>query len=416
MPVEQVPGFWDYLNQGIDQGIERSREDTKLKQQQNQANASLVGQLFGMGAVDDTALTGALKNAGMPAGVVIKSKAQRRKEALESGNIDALSDDEKRELGFQTGVEKKVEAAKGAEADFSTKRLDAMNRAASGEKLSDVEYQITGLSTPGDREMERLKQMDPFLGQVGDRYVAGAINLQPGSKIAPGQAASIAEKAYSDYVANRAQSGLGTLTPQEIEYTKSYFQRAAQNALIAQKKLDIAEFEAGSGRIAANQPRSGAGANPGIQWFKTLNTTVDILRKKQQDIIRDSPMVLKALQDPNLAKLPMVQGALQEYQEAGRQMEAYRQAQSMIADGQVPPNLNELLAGATQMTQPPKGAPGGVPAGATSDPISAASQRLASGQVKESDLQALVQQGRITQDQYMKIIQGAAALKKGGKP
>lgn len=417
MPVEQVPGFWDYLGKGVDQGIERQREDVKNKQQQDQFNATLAAQLFGAGALKSGALQGSIRQAGGSGTGVIASKAEKRKKALETpGAIDAMTDEQRADVGFQTRTEKKVDAAAGMTADFTAKRATAMLAFANGEKLDDVGAQLTGFSTKEDKELERLGKMDPFLDHVGERFVAGAINQNPNGKIASGQAKQIAEKAYADYVANRAQSGLGNLTPEETTYTRSYFDRATQNAIIAQTKLDIDSEDARSRRIHANAAGATAGQNQGMQWFKTLNTSVDILRKKQDDLLKANPAIAYAQANPNLAVSPMIAGALAEYNTAGQKIDAYRGAQSTLGQGSVPPNMNELLAAANADVAPPKGVPGGAPAGGQiPDAAGMAVNALVTGQGSIAQLQEAVKAGVFTQDQYMTIIQKAAAAKKGKK-
>lgn len=414
MPVEQVPGFWDYFGQGVNQGIERSREDTKLKTQQNEANASLMGQLFQAGAVDSGSLNNALHRAGVPQSVVLPGKAERRKTALETpGAIENMDDEQRAELGFKTRTEKKVEAAKGAEADFATTRANAMTKFANGDDLTDIEAEVTGFKNKKDRELERLKSMDPFLDQVGERFVAGAINQNPNGKIAPGQAKAVSEKAYADYVANRAQAGLGSLTPQEVQYTRSFFDRATQNAIIAQAKLDIAADEA-AGRLKAAQDRGGT--NQSVAWFKAINTSVDTLRKKQDDLLKANPALAVAINNPQFAQNPMIAGALREYMEAGQKIEAYRGAQASIANGTVPPNLNEVLASAQADMVPPKGAPGGAPP-ASQGPtkVDQAVQMITGGQGTLEQLQAAVKAGAFTAAEYEQVLQKVNAAKKGMK-
>lgn len=414
MPVERVPGFWDALGGGFNKGVEFSREDAQRKSSENLAKAGLASQLFQAGAIDSTTLQGSVQNAGLKDVTVIPSKAEKRKKILDQGQgaVDALSDEQRADLGFKTSTERKQDMATGAVADLDATKAGALQKFASGEHLTDNESELVGLGRNDDRMIKQLSAQDPYLGQVGERYVAAAMNGNQG-RIPSGGAQAVSDKAFADYVAARGKDGLGGLTEDQIKYTKTFFDRATQNALIQQTKMDIDKYAAQSGRIHANAAAKNSQQNQTVQWFGKINTAVETLRKAQNDMMKANPALAAALGDPKLAQMPMIAGTLAKYNQMDQQIEAFRQAQSALGNGSMPSNLSELLAGAEGVMKPTGGTAetGGAPAGTnTPDPITAAAQMLISGQGNLQQLQQHVQAGSITQDQYNQIVARAGQL------
>lgn len=435
MPVERVPGFWDYLGQGVEKGLNNYKEGQAIKREEARANVGLMAQLFNAGAVDSGTLQGATNAVGLKANV-LPSKAERRKSILDQGQgaIDALSDAEKEDLGFKTTAQRKIEAAQVSAADLEAKKNDALGRFMQGEDIPDDMREVIGVSTKSDRELKRLTQMDPYLGQLGERHVAGELIKNQG-RIPKGGVQALAENAYANYVAERSANGFGGLTPEQITYTRSYFQRAAQNALIAQHKMDLEQYEAGTRRIGANAAASQRGENTHLQWFGKITTAMDNVRKQQQDLLKSNPALAVALDNPQLANSPMLKGAMERYLQLEQTAEAFRGAQGSLAEGNVPGNLSALLDAAGGMVQAPpaagaKPAQSGQPAGAAAatpkpagpppgpnqqmgqpDPVEAAAQVLASGQGSAQALRAYVISGALSEDQYAKILQRAEKIK-----
>lgn len=438
MPVERVPGFWDYLSQGVDKGVQLGmegvkgrREEDRMKVQDAQSNATMMAQLFQSGAVGNTELQGALQGVGIQA-PVMKSKAQQRQEALAGGQtaIDALPDERKKDLGFTTTLQKKQESAAGATADMETTKAQGLAKYLGGEKLSDQEYAAYGLPSPADRELKKLTGMDPYLDQLGGRYVAGVM-VKNGGRLKPGAADQAAEQAYADYVAERGQNGMGGLTPEQVMYTRSYFNRATQDALIAQQKLDIAKYESESGRIHANAAGAASGQNTNIKWFGQMNNAMESLRKAQGDLMKANPALGVALDNPQLASNPMVAGAVAKYNELSQTMEAFRGAQGALANGQVPGNLSALLEASTHITSqgaggvPGASAPGNVGGGGAAagaggqaassnaaDPVTTNAQAIISGRASMGQLDNAVMVGQVTQAQAAAIKAKVAELQR----
>lgn len=412
MPVEHVPGFWDYLGQGFNKGLDFYREDKQLKQAEADKSASLMAQLYGAGAVGADSLQASVNATGTKGVTVLPNKAERRKKILETpGAIDQLTDEQRTDLGFKTTTEKKVEGAQASTADLTTLRNNALIKYANGEDVSDSEGLLAGLGSKTDREMQKFAKLDPYLGQVGTRFVAGAMN-QNGGRIPPGGAQAISDKAYNDYVQNRGQSGLPGMTQEQMTYSKSFFDQAVQNAVIAQTELDIK-------KTAADATRANAQNNQAIQWFGKLNTAVDSLRQAQNNLMRASPALAAALNDPQLASLPMIQGPLQQYLQYDEQIKALRSGQAALGNNTVPANLSDLLASADAIIAPAGGAAGNAAAVAT-DPVAQTVQMILSGQATVQDVTALVTAGKMSQQQanqiLNKVAQARAGQKQGGNP
>lgn len=432
MPVIFTPHFLEeVLNKGV-QGFQMGQGIKHHKEAKAMGEANLMSQLFAQGAIESPGLQTALGNAGIKTPVA-PSKTERRRKALEGGDtvINALSDDEKTELGFKTAAEKTIEGAKVSGATLETRRNQALEKFMAGDDIDDQSREVLGLMSKGDRELKKLTTMDPYLGQLGERHVAGELVKNQG-RIGKGGVNALAENAYANYVTERSAHGLGGLTPEQIQYTRSYFQRAAQNALIAQHKMDLEGKDAETRRIGANSMADQRGMNTNLQWFGKITTAMDTVRKQQQDLLRANPALAVALDNPALASSPMIAGAMERYNQLEQTAEAFRGAQGSLAEGNVPGNLAALLEAAGGMTAPPPSAgkpgspagaappkPAGPPPGPTPgvDPaidqkIEAAAAALASGQGSTATLQAYIVAGAITQDQYAKIVARAEVLKK----
>lgn len=437
MPVVFTPHFLEeVLNKGV-QGFQMGQGIKANREQKAMGQASLVNELFKSGAVESPELQSALGNAGIKVPVQA-SKTERRRKVLDAGQgaIDALSDDEKSELGFKTAAEKAIEGAKVSGANLEIRRNDALSKYMAGDDLDDNSREILGLTSKADREMKKLTQMDPILGQLGERHVAGELVKNQG-RIGPGGVKTLAENAYANYVTERSEHGLGGLTPEQISYTRSYFQRAAQNALIAQHKMDLENKDAETRRIGANSMSAQRGENTNLQWFGKITAAKDAVRKQQQDLLRANPALAVALDNPALASSPMIAGALARYNQLEETGEAFRQAQGSLAEGNVPGNLGALLEAANGMVTPPPAAtgakptvtpgqpgaappkPAGAPPGlnpgidpAVEQKMEQTAQLMAKGQVGAAALQAYVVAGALTTDQVAKITKRAEAIKK----
>ncbi len=436
MPVERVPGFWDYLTQGVNKGLDQSRENQQIKREEARQNATLMTHLFETGAVDSPDLQSGLAGVGIKTPVQA-SKTERRRQIIAQGQgaVDALSDAEKEDLGFKTNAQKKIEAGQVSAADIEVRKNDALGRFMSGDKLNDQEREMFGFMSDSDRELKKLTAMDPYLGGLGERHVAGELIKNQG-RIPKGGAAALAENAYANYVSERSTNGLGGLTPEQVAYTRSYFQRAAQNALIAQQKMDLEKYQAESGRIGANSQAQQRGLNSNLQWFGKITTAMDTVRKQQQDLLRANPALAVALDNPQLASSPMIKGAMERYSQLEQTAEAFRGAQGSLAEGNVPGNLGALLEAADGMVVPPKPAgaggqpgqpgaapaalakPAGPPPGPTqgvqpdlNQKIEATAQALAKGQIGAASLDPYILTGAMTQDDKKKILDRAAKIK-----
>src|SRR4051812_15816125 len=102
MPVEQVPGLWDYVSQGLETFDKTRRANRAEETAKSQANAGLMAQLFQAGAVDAATLQGAVNAAGVKDATIMPSKAEKRKKILDQGQeaVDALTDEQRADLGF----------------------------------------------------------------------------------------------------------------------------------------------------------------------------------------------------------------------------------------------------------------------------------------------------------------------------
>jgi len=430
MPVEQVPGFWDYLGQGIQRGVQMHNISEDKKRADAQANAGVMGQLFQSGAVDASQLQGALTAAGVSPKVVIQPNIAQQRRTVEAGGqaaIDALPDYMKSKLGYTTDAQKVTEQAKMSGEQLDILKNSEMKNYLTTGQMSPQGKKAWGMLSDSDEEMKKLTQMDPYLKNQGELYVAGVMNAS-GGRIDPKNATQMGETAYANYVAARGQHIPGVMSPEQVQNTRMYFQKAVDNALIAQRDYDIKkqnatseQTRAGADMVHANAAKAAAANNPQMRWFTQITTALEDVRKSQQDLLKESPGLINALGDPKLASSPMMIGAVTRYNALEQQAKAFKQGQSDLSRDQVPGNMNQLLdaASANGTTQrgvvpaapatgngPPAGAP---PQGGTPPiDVNRAVQIIMSKQGTLEGLRSHVAVGKMSQQQFDQI---AAAVK-----
>src|SRR5674476_1067214 len=98
--------------------------------------------------------------------------------------------------------------------------------------------------------MKKITQMDPYLKNQGKVNVAGVMNGS-GGRIDTKNATQMGETGYAKYVAARGQHIPGVMSPEQVQNTRMYFQKAVDNALIAQRDYDIKKQNATSEQTRA---------------------------------------------------------------------------------------------------------------------------------------------------------------------
>lgn len=430
-------GFWDQFTRGYEKNMdeyrEKKREERARTERKDAQELGLMTQLFQSGDVNaetynqrlaksgitgGTArvggIPGVMPGADVPLPVVQKSKAQRRREILAQGPeaVSALSDAEREDLGFKTSTQQRIEAGEAAQADVIARKSQAITRFMSGEQLSDAEREVTGIMSASDRQMQQMAKLDPLLTDLGERYVADQV-IQRGGEIPAGQAASIADAAFNKYIQERAQQ-FGTMVPEQVQAARTYFSRAVQNMLIAQKKAQIEDFNSRTARIGANAGATRAQQSQELQWFGKITGAVESLRKAQNDLMRSSPGLSAALGDPSLAQNPLMRDAVARYNQLEEQIEGFKGVQAGLANSEIPQNLQGALQMADQISQQgtvgaPVKAPVKPPAGGAPPQVNiqAAVDLLVSGKGTVQQLQQAVTAGVMTQEQANQIIQQA---------
>lgn len=371
MPVENMPGLMDYLLPAINnyaqidqQNKARDLQAKQMQMQQNQGNAGLMAQLFGAGAVDASQLQGALGPAGMGNVQVQPNKLQQRRDLLKQGQpaIDALSDEQKTDLGFETGDEKLAKQAKASGAKMEIRKNDDLNTYLNGGQLKPEQEAAWGLQGKSDIQLKKLAQLDPYLAEMGDKFIAGPL-LQNGGRIPKGQAAQFAQTAFNNFIQNRPPA-MGDMPPEQVAAAKAYFERATQNALIAQNRTDLSQYEAESQRIGANATatwRQNQGhTDQTVKWAGVLNRGEETTRKAIADLMKDPQMTIVGFLKPEqlqamTAANPQLAQKLQQLDGLRQKNEAYRDGIAQLTNGAIPGTLPMLLKDAEQMGG--KGAP-----------------------------------------------------------
>lgn len=247
MAVQRLPSFWDYLGQGINNfsTARKEREDREnQKKQQERDNKmrelSFMSSLYGAGALPSGSFQEAINSSGvMSKPVTIQpSQAERKQQILNRPDIQlpslgGMGMPGTRIKGSVTATDDEREAA----GMSSTGEITARN-------LGNRRMQQSMVETEQDRVNKTRQAKDTQLGEAAGRFIPMAINKVPNALKNP---SAVASAAFENYRAMLAKSSFGGLAPADEEYARSFFEKAAREAVLEERKLRVSEAVA-SGR------------------------------------------------------------------------------------------------------------------------------------------------------------------------
>jgi hypothetical protein len=435
MPVQQVPGLFDYIGQGLSNvagNIQNSRDtaDAKSARDQEQArrDAQFLMTAVQSGAIDsDTAnATDVAKGQGLH---FQPSTAELRRKILANptgmggepgGTPDASgigqpysaptpwSPDQRSVAGLPSASALSGEALQGKVNDIKQRYL------ADPKSVSDSEAKVAGLPTASDTAISERTKLDPVIQTAAQKYVAQTMNSTMSSgTIDPStpqglrqlrrQSSTLSAGAYRQYMADAKTSGdQVALDPKNQGYIKTFFD--------AEVESQISKAEDQVIRTKALTPQKTEMTN--IDWYKQMTDTSSKLDAEIK-AERSDPATIAAMTAKN--KTPDQQRMADGLHAKEMDVIAYRQAGLAFVSQKANPEvirqsltaqLEKNRAGSTAPGAP--AATGAKPApvarGATPDQIQAVIGRVKAGQASVSDVQALVRAGTITAQDFQTIM------------
>jgi hypothetical protein len=456
MPVQQVPGLFDYIGQGLSNvagNIQNSRDtaDAKSARDQEQArrDAQFLMTAVQSGAIDsDTAnATDVAKGQGLH---FQPSTAELRRKILANptgmggepgGTPDASgigqpysaptpwSPDQRSVAGLPSASALSGEALQGKVNDIKQRYL------ADPKSVSDSEAKVAGLPTASDTAISERTKLDPVIQTAASKYVSQTMNstlssgsLDPttpqGLRQLRRQSSTISAGAYKQYMADAKASGdQVALDPKNQGYMKTFFD--------AEVEKQIKETTDTAIRMKSVTPQK-TDMTP-LDWSKQMREGADDADKTVSEL-QKNPLYLMAATSKDPSKLPpAAQQVMAQIHQKEMEAIAYRKAGRAFMSSKVDPAViqraltTELdgisgqssAGGATAPVTPGAsqragGAGTRVQPATGTDPaiLKEMAARVSSGKATIADVRTAVAAGQITSQDFATVLSLSQTPKK----
>lgn len=339
MAVTKLPGFFDYLGQGIQQfsenRMQRSREETARKYQALQA---LTG-LYQSGGIDAGTFQQQLSTIGIPgiSGLKINpSETQQKREFIGGLPEDQRTSASAERFGI-TPPEDRTMKRERHTADVASTRAGTAASVAQTEKstyeLGEAKANETTRRARAALDLgdEQAKQYDA----AGKRYVGAVL---AGGRADAKNSKRIVDQAFAKYLQDRQTSGVGVLADPTI--VRAHFENALHDLAMEQRKLDI-QAAAASNRI-----------DPETRTLQALIQLENNTAARANQIIQGMGEAAKLYLDKPIASVPPAfQSVVKEYQDAQDFRERVRNAITTMS----PKEIQAVLGGMQQPQIVPQG-------------------------------------------------------------
>lgn len=333
--MDRIPSIYDYLGQGIDQGTQNFVQGQQRQLENKYQQLGFMNNLYASGAIPADSFSQALKQSGVPglSGVnIMPSKQERMNNLISAAPPDVKSDLQYSSVGLtppeDVRVNRNLKSSQakeaGARADLATTQAtEYSDNANSRRALTAAEV--------GDKKAKLYQD-------TANRYVSGQLSAT-GGRINPANLPAVSLAALNQYLKDHTAAGMGTEdNPAEI---KAYFDQAAQNALLEQRKMDIQASYA-SDRVT-----------PEDRMFQRLSVVEDNAAKHADELLRTAAGAGASLfLDKDLSTVPAnFQGIVKQWQETQGLRVRLRKAMATLD----PKDIKDALTSATA-AQPTGGA------------------------------------------------------------
>lgn len=353
----QVPSIFDYLGQGIQQGVTNYHQAKAENDRKEAEQANFMGQLYQSGAIDADTLNANPLIQKMGVKVAPTSFEMKR-------NIAASPDVNPKNGKPWTPEERNVAGLKPQEvqqAEISTAKTtvnadEIKQKYMRGEPVTEQEGAAIGLPTAETLQEGRQLAQSQYMGTVGKSYLdaaLGPVQSANAGRIPTGGWQTIADHAYDNFAADRAQHGLPPM-PQAKNYFTTQLLDRYNEQTVNDAKL----------RAAANAGRSSL--DPTDRRIAAWTNIIESRRKQLDDLTSGDKFLQFKLQDAGSQKDPNVL----KYKAISKSIEDATNSQMLLAGGVVDQRTSGLLGVGTAAPTDSPGPVGGPPPATTPGPAS----------------------------------------------
>lgn len=252
MGVTNVPSFWDQLGGAIEKFTESgtlASERQRILEQQKRQNALAEYQrkvdLANAGLISQSELQAATRAVFPDMQITGETPGQIKSRLLKSPpksttvsapgilpfNIkgrDQATRDELLAAGMETPEVTAQAKLAGAVAE---RRLGAIG--------TPRESTVTGVPTEQEYAQNEIARLEPILTSAAQRYLDQVLNAS-GGQITSANMKTLSQSAFENFLAtDRGPGGQFSITPENENHARSFFDSALRNAFIEQKKLEL---------------------------------------------------------------------------------------------------------------------------------------------------------------------------------
>ena len=400
----QVPSIFDYLGQGIQQGVQDYHQAKAENDRKDAEQANFMGSLLQSGAIDSDTFNANPLVQKMGVKVAPTTFEMKRKIAA-SPDVDPSSGKpwtpEQRSYAGLKPVE--VQNAEIASAKTSLNLDDIKQRYAKGEDVNETEAAAIGLPTKETLQEGRQVAQSQYMSTVGKSYLdaaLGPVQSANAGRIPTGGWQAIAGQAYDKFAADRAAHGLPPMPQAQSYFTTQLLDRYNEQVVNDAKM-----------RAAQNAGRNSL--DPTDRRIAAWTNIIESRRKQLDDLISGDKLLQFKLQDPGSAKDPNVL----KFNAISKSIDDATNSQMLLAGGVVDRETAGLLGVGTAA---PTNSPG--PVGSSTPPKVQASGADVQGiidaikgkQASLSDAQKLVTAGKLTQSEFQQVQNAVSSPTKSG--
>lgn len=351
----QVPSIWDYLGQGVQQGVTNYHQAKAENDRKDAEQAQFMGSLLQSGAIDSDTFNSNPLIQKMGVKVAPTPFEMKRKIAASPDTDPSTGQPWTPEARIAAGLQpKEIQNAAISNATTTLNADEIKQKYMRGEDITPTEAAAVGLPTKDTLEEGRQLAQSQYMSTVGKSYLDAAltpVQSTNNGRIPTGGWQKIADDAYNTFAADRAAHGLPPM-PQ----AKSYFTTQLLDRYNEQVVNDARM------RAAENAGRSSL--DPTDRRIAAWTNIIESRRKQLDDLTSGDKLLQFKLQDPASQNDPNVI----KYKTIAKSIENATNSQMLLAGGVVDQETAGLLGVGTAAPTKSPGPVGGTPPAAGTPP------------------------------------------------
>lgn len=341
MPTEMVPGFFDFLGQGLS-GVATTIQDKRKREEDKErdeiertarlvaqglmdpqtANALPIAQKFGLKFAETPMSTARSLLQQGPTVTPDLSKYVAPTAGM-TGSITGPEFDVRPPGTADQRAFAGLPSAGALAADETNAMLSRYKsryfKDASPEQLEVA----SGLPSIGKVQRDARKELDPILTASADRHIDTLLNSTQidltDAKALRRSATALANQAYQNYLQEAAADGsIQSMSPQDKAYARSFFQKSIADRA---KEADDAQFRL---RIA-REGRGGTEDAQAVRLYSALTATADDFDRQVKELRAGTlGTVVSTISDEAIAKQPHLLALRDQIRAAEQSASKYR--------------------------------------------------------------------------------------------